>query len=66
MLTGTVPGDVRRPAADEPHRLGTGRYFLKVRDADYDTVCRGGTWYMYASTSRLREMLDRTPNRGGR
>ncbi len=44
--------------------LGTGRYFLKVQTADFDTVCRGGTWYTYTSTSRLQEMLtDPEPRR---
>lgn len=37
--------------------LGTGRCFLKVDTADFDTVSRGGTWYVYASTSRLQQLL---------
>src|SRR5262249_9397323 len=31
--------------------------FLKTETADYETVRRGGAWYVYASTPRLREML---------
>lgn len=47
--------------------LGTGRYFLRVTDADYDAVCRGGGWYVYASTNKLREMLaDPEPRRRGK
>jgi lipopolysaccharide export system permease protein len=38
-------------------QLGPGRYFLKADTADYNTVNRGGTWYMYASTPHLRELL---------
>lgn len=47
--------------------LGTGRFFVKVQDADYDTVCRGGSWYIYASTSDLQSMLtDPEPRRRGK
>jgi lipopolysaccharide export system permease protein len=58
MLTNTSPEtftDGRAPT--NVTMLGTGRCFLKVETADFDTVSRGGTWYVYASTSRLREML---------
>ena len=48
-------------------RLGTGRFFLKVTDADYEAVCRGSTWYIYAPTTKLREMLiDPEPRRRGK
>ncbi|HEY1188753.1 MAG TPA: LptF/LptG family permease [Gemmata sp.] len=47
--------------------LGTGRFFVKVQDADYDAVCRGGSWFVYASTSDLRDMLvDPEPRRRGK
>ena len=47
--------------------LGTGRFFVKVQDADYDTVCRGGAWYIYASTTELQDMLvDPEPRRRGK
>lgn len=56
-----------RPLPTNLTVLATGRYFLKVVDADFDAVCRGGTWYVYASTSRLREMLiDPEPRRRGK
>ncbi|MDY3562281.1 LptF/LptG family permease [Gemmata sp. JC673] len=47
--------------------LGTGRFFVKVQDADYDAVCRGGAWYIYAATSDLQTMLvDPEPRRRGK
>jgi len=56
-----------RPLPANLTMLGTGRFFLKVQEADYDTVCRGGTWYVYASTTRLQEMLvDPEPRRRGK
>jgi lipopolysaccharide export system permease protein len=67
MLVRTVPDSFDGPLPSNVTALGTGRFFLKVEDADYDAVCRGGTWYVYASTSRLREMLiDPEPRRRGK
>jgi lipopolysaccharide export system permease protein len=69
LLTGVDEPDKLndRPLPTNLTVLGTGRFFLKVQDADYDAVCRGGTWYVYASTSRLREMLtDPEPRRRGK
>jgi lipopolysaccharide export system permease protein len=36
-----------------------GRYFLYTKDVDYDVVTRGATWFLYASTPKLRELLAR-------
>jgi lipopolysaccharide export system permease protein len=66
MLTGVDEPDKLndRPLPTNLTVLGTGRYFLKVQDADYDAVCRGGTWYVYSSTTQLREMItDPEPRR---
>ncbi len=57
MLTNTVPETFSDKIPTNLTILGPGRCFLKVDTADYDTVSRGGTWYVYASTSRLQEML---------
>ena len=57
MLTNTSPDSFPGPTPTNLKVLGTGRSFLKVESADFDTVSRGGAWYVYASTSRLREML---------
>ncbi|QJX00498.1 LptF/LptG family permease [Frigoriglobus tundricola] len=71
LLIGIGPEDTQRlgsrPMPTNLTALGTGRYFLKVTDADFEAVCRGGTWYIYAPTTRLREMLlDPEPRRRGK
>lgn len=67
MLTRTSPDTFDGPLPTNVTALGTGRFFLKVTDADYDAVCRGGTWYIYAPTTKLREMLsDPEPRRRGK
>ena len=59
MMTGVEEADrlEGRPLPKSFTVLGTGRCFLKTDNADFDTVARGQTWYVYASTSRLKEML---------
>jgi len=57
MMTNTVPETFTGKLPTNLTVLGPGRCFLKVDTADYDTVSRGGTWYIYASTVRLRELL---------
>lgn len=39
--------------------LDGGRFFLYTQDIDYDAVSRGTTWFLYASTPKLRELLAR-------
>ena len=41
------------------HRLDHERYFLKTTDTDFDAVSRGATWYLFASTPKLQELLER-------
>jgi len=36
-----------------------GRYFLKTKDLDFDAITRRPTWYLFAPTSELWEMLGR-------
>lgn len=57
MLTNTFPESFPKETPTNLTVLGPGRCFLKVDTADYDAVSRGGAWYIYASTSRLQEML---------
>ena len=67
LLTRTTPDSFDGPLPTNLTALGTGRFFLKVRDADFDAVCRGGTWYTYAPTTKLRTMLtDPEPRRRGK
>ena len=53
MLVNTTPDTFTAALPTNLTVLGTGRCFLKVDTADFDTVSRGGTWYVYASTMRL-------------
>jgi lipopolysaccharide export system permease protein len=57
MLTGTAPESFVGPLPPYLVPLSPGRVFLKTDTADFDTVSRGQTWYIYASTARLHEML---------
>src|SRR5262249_36991645 len=38
----------------------TGRYFLHTREVDFDTVTRPQRWFVYASTYRLYEELQKS------
>jgi lipopolysaccharide export system permease protein len=49
------------PAVLEP--IDDGRYFLRVEEVDFDALTRSKSWYIFASTARLREMLDRPDGR---
>ena len=40
-------------------RIDHERFFLRTTDTDFDAVSRGATWYMFASTAKLRELLER-------
>lgn len=40
-------------------RVTYGQYFLKTREIDFDSVTRSANWFMYASTTELRELLSR-------
>ncbi len=67
LLTRATPDAFDGPLPTNLTALGTGRFFLKVHDADFDAVCRGGTWYVYAPTTKLRELLiDPEPRRRGK
>ena len=48
-----------RPLPTNVTAIGPGRFFLKVTDADFDAVCRGGTWYIYAPDHQASRDADR-------
>jgi lipopolysaccharide export system permease protein len=56
-LINTTPETFPEPHPSYVKPMSTGRCFLKTDTADFDTVSRGQTWYIYASTFRLHEML---------
>ena len=39
--------------------INSGRFFLRTQEVDFDTITRGATWFMYASTPKLQELLSR-------
>jgi lipopolysaccharide export system permease protein len=59
LLTGTDPETLDRPLPPYLKMLDPGRFFLKTEDTDFDAVSRGATWYLFASTPKLQELLER-------
>lgn len=59
LLNGTTPGSFEGTLPANLEMLNTGRFFLKTQDVDFEKVTRGATWYMYASTANLEDMLSR-------
>jgi lipopolysaccharide export system permease protein len=59
LLTYTVPETID-PALLPPYlvQVHPTVYFLKT-EADFEGVSRGATWFLFASTPRLRELLER-------
>jgi lipopolysaccharide export system permease protein len=57
MLINTTPDTFEGKLPTNLTVVSTGRCFLKVDTANFDAVSRGGTWYIYASTRRLQELL---------
>jgi lipopolysaccharide export system permease protein len=62
LLTGTQPGTLD-PCPPVLVPIDPGRYFLPVREADFDVLTRRGNWYMFAATERLWELLFRPDGR---
>jgi len=56
MLYQTTP-DIEGPLPPNLERITYGKYFLKTREVDFETVTRGANWYQFASTPKLRELL---------
>jgi lipopolysaccharide export system permease protein len=60
MLTRASPETIEgRPMPANLTMIDPGRYFLKTEDVDYDMVTRGATWFQFAPTTKLKELLDR-------
>jgi len=52
-----------RPLPPNLERITEGKYFLKTRESDFETVTRGPNWYLFASTPKLRELLAKPESR---
>jgi lipopolysaccharide export system permease protein len=60
-LTGATPAEANLPRDKVPlEQIDAGRYFLHVRDVDFDAVTRNPNWYQLASTWRLFEELQKS------
>jgi lipopolysaccharide export system permease protein len=51
IFEGTMPPNLEQPSP--------GVYILRTRDVDFDTLTRGGNWYLLASTHGLHDLLNR-------
>ncbi len=62
LMTGTNPAEM-----DNPHpslqMIDPGKWFLSSADVTFDMVTRQRTWFIYASTRQLRELLERPDGR---
>lgn len=59
VLYQTIPEEVPGGLPEALTPLGPRRFFLKVRDADFETMTRPSNWFLFASTPQLREILSR-------
>jgi lipopolysaccharide export system permease protein len=62
LLTDATPAAVDRcpPGLTQ---IDPGKYFLAVRELDFDALTRRSNWYMFAPTERLRALLYRPDGR---
>ena len=67
LLTGTTPAEIdpeNRP--DGLVSIFPGKYFIRTKEVNFDTVTRNPKWYMYASTEHLYRLLNKpdSPRQG--
>jgi len=61
LLSNTTPPEIDKEfRPDNLVTLFPGKYFLRTRDIDFDTVTRHPKWYVYASTTKLYELLNKS------
>jgi lipopolysaccharide export system permease protein len=63
MMIQTDPKVLNGPLPANLKMLDPGRFFLETQDVDFEVVSRGATWFMYAATPKLRELLGRAETR---
>ncbi len=64
LLYNATPDSLPDPLPEGLVRLGPGQYFLKTREVDFEQITRRPTWYVYAATPALWDLLKKTE--GGR
>jgi lipopolysaccharide export system permease protein len=59
LLFKTTPETLEGTAPQNVKMIMPGRFFIKSRELDFDSVTRRPTWYLYAATPELWQMLGR-------
>ncbi len=59
QLYNASPEAIPDPLPEGLVRIGPGQYFLKSRDVDFETIVRRPTWYQFAPTDELWDMLNK-------
>ncbi len=59
LLLNTTPESIAEPLPEYLSCDAPRKFRLKVREADFDAMTRGSKWYTFASTAKLREILNR-------
>jgi lipopolysaccharide export system permease protein len=62
LLTDALPATLE-PCPAVLEMIDPGKYFLRVQEVDFDALTRNKNWYIFASTTRLRELLGRPDGR---
>jgi lipopolysaccharide export system permease protein len=57
MLLYTTPDLSEGALPPNLERVGVGKYFLRTREVDFDSVTRGANWFLFASTPTMRSLL---------
>jgi lipopolysaccharide export system permease protein len=61
MLTDAQPAELDRPPPEMLEWIAPGRYFLKVKEVDFDSITRDGRkWFYLAPTWRLYQELGKS------
>jgi lipopolysaccharide export system permease protein len=59
LLKGCEPRTIDGPLPDNLKMIDPGRFFLSTPEMTFDAVARGSSWFLYASTPHLKELLSR-------
>jgi len=59
QLYSASPESLPEPMPDGLVKLGPGQYFLKAREVDFEQITRRPTWYIYAPTHQLWDLLNK-------
>ncbi|MCE9531764.1 MAG: LptF/LptG family permease [Planctomycetes bacterium] len=60
LMTGTTQAEIENDARPEMLiPLFPGKYFLRTRDADFETMTRHPKWYVFTSTRKLYTLLNK-------